>query len=71
MENNTTFSQLEHFTLNGRNTWLYEINTPIGDFYVVDSENKYAEIVRTVVFSKQDAEKRFEKICTKMLKGIL
>lgn len=71
MENDVLFSQLEHCTINGRNVWLYEIQTPIGNFYVVDAEDKYQQIQRLLHTSKQSAEAQFEKICIKMLKGVL
>ena len=65
------FSQLQHAEINGRNVWLYEIECPIGYVYIVESEDKQFMLHRSYESSLQTAEKRFETIVTKMVKGTL
>lgn len=71
MENTAcTFTLMEHATIYGHNVYHYKIDTPIGDFHVVEWEGKGMGLDRKI-FDQDNAaaEKEFQKVATNMLKG--
>lgn len=58
--------------INGRNVWLYEIESPIGNIYVVDWEKETKEIVRVLFDEKKHlAEKLYTLNIQKIADGRL
>ena len=70
MENgNSNLFQQEHAIIHGRNIWHWLLTTPIGDFHIVQYEEKGMEIVEKISpGSNELAEKQFKKYCNKVLK---
>ena len=67
----TVYTQQEN-TIDSRKVWLYLIASPIGNIAVVDYEQPSKKIVRKVFSEDYDkAEKYFETICMKIIKGKL
>ena len=64
------FYTQEHCTIYGRNVWHYLASLPIGQIHIVEYEGSDYAIHRTIIDeSNQKAEKLFNRICRKMLKG--
>ena len=62
----------EHCTIYGRGVWHYLIDTFIGHIHVVEYEDKQMALQRFLINADNDkAEKKFQQICAKMLKGVL
>ena len=59
-------------TICGRNIWHYLIDTPIGQFNVVEYEQPSREIKRFIIDGNYyKAEKKFYSICKSILSGKL
>lgn len=70
--NEANFYMQQHATINGREVFLYLITCPIGYIFVVQYEDRYKALETILInASLQKAEKKFEGICTKILKGAL
>ncbi len=64
------FYTQNHSTINGRNIWLYLISCPIGNIYIVEYEKQNLELNRFLINeSLQKAEKMYDNICVKIIKG--
>lgn len=66
-------NMLAHSIINGRNIWLYEIESPIGNLYVVDYEKSPdPAIVRKIWDGAiQKADRYYSDCIQKMAKGRL
>ena len=63
-------SIMSHSTIYGRNVWLYEISTPLGNLYIVQWEKSTLELEEKYFgrnYSK--ADKYAVSICKKILEG--
>lgn len=66
------FYTQNHSTINGRNIWLYLITSPIGNQFFIQYEQKDLQIDTIYIGeSTEKAEKKFDAISVKMVKGIL
>lgn len=66
----TNFYTQNHSVINGRNVWLYLITCPVGDIYIVEYEKKTLELEKHLIYaSLQKAEKKYDDISMKMIKG--
>ena len=64
--------ELAHSTVDGRNIWLYQIESPIGDFHIVDYERKDQSIKRTIFEEQRNrAEKKYTETVKKIAGGQL
>ena len=62
--------QQNHAEINGFNVWHWLIDTPIGQYNVVQYEAKGKEIIETVIpHDYEKAERLFNRYCNKVLKG--
>ena len=62
----------KHNTINGRQIWLYLIDSPIGYIFIVDYEQPTKEIKRFLFDGDLDkAERKFNSICKCILNGML
>lgn len=59
--------------INGRHVWLFLISTSIGNIAVVDYEGKDDPAITRKLFceSYEKAERYFESVCTKKVRGVL
>ena len=59
--------------INGRHIWFYLISSSIGNIAVVDYEGKDDPAITRKLFCEDydKAERYFETICTKKIKGVL
>lgn len=59
--------------INGRHIWFYLISSSIGNIAVVDYEGKDDPAITRKLFCEdyEKAERYFETICTKKIKGVL
>ena len=67
-----TLNTLAHSTIDGRNVWLYQIESPIGNIHIVDYEQRDMSIKRTM-FEEQlnRAEKKYSETVKKIAGGRL
>ena len=72
MNERTTAFPVRHAEIDGRHAWTWHISTEIGDIYITQFEHPqpdpYIEDVY-MGYSKDKAERAFDTITTKMLKG--
>lgn len=62
--------QQEHATIYGHGVWHYLIDTPLGQYHIVQYEGKGMEIKETVIaHDNAKAERQFRKYCNDLLKG--
>lgn len=60
----------EHAVIYGHNVLHYLIDTPIGQYHIVQYEAAHGEIKETVIPHNNDkAEKMFQKYCKGLLAG--
>lgn len=59
--------------INGRHVWLYLVSTSIGNICIVDYEGKTDPMITRKVFTEDydKAERYFQTICMKKVKGVL
>lgn len=59
--------------INGRHVWLFLVSSSIGNIVIVDYEEKNdPKIIRKLFDENYDkAERYFETVCMKKLKGVL
>ena len=68
--NASVYTQDEMILQNGRHAWLYLINSPIGNIWVIDYEEPTMEIKRRIIDGDIDkAQNYFRNICKKMIDG--
>lgn len=58
-----------HSTINGRSVWHYLIDAPIGHIHIVEYEQKTMELKHLLFDANDAAEKKYNAIIRKMLKG--
>lgn len=62
------FTQQES-KINGYGAWHYLIDTPIGQFHVVEWESDAMQIERAIIDNDNDAaEKKFKRVCQQLIK---
>ena len=60
----------QHSTINGFGVWHYLIDTPIGQFHVVEYEKPDKELKRIIIDGNNDlAERKYNSICRGILNG--
>ena len=66
------FCQREN-VINGRHVWLFLISSSIGNIAIVDYEGKGDPAITRKLFAEdyEKAERYFETVCTKKVKGVL
>ena len=68
----TKFYTQRHSEINGRNVWLYLIVCPLGYIYFVEYEKKTLELEKFYFGAcEEKAEKKYNSICSKMIKGTI
>ncbi len=64
------FYMQAHSTINGRNVWHYLIVCPIGNYHVVQYEQRDMVIKEFVIpESLQKAEQKYDSLCMQLVKG--
>lgn len=64
------FYMQAHSKINGRNVWHYMVSTPIGDYHIVEYEQKDSSIKEFVFpHNNQKAEQKYDSLCIEMVKG--
>lgn len=70
--NEAKFYTQKESRINGRGVWLYLIDCPIGYIYIVEYEDRRLGLNRFIFGADLDkAERKYDAICTKILKGAL
>lgn len=71
--NNNLFAELRqynHSEINGRNVWLFQMETSIGEFQVVQWEMPGKEIIEKIFrWDYPQALKHYNTVCRKILAG--
>lgn len=64
--------QQNHSVINGRGVWHYLLDTSLGQFNVVEYEQKDMSLKRFLMdASYSKAEKKFDQISIQMVKGVI
>jgi len=64
------FYEQEHAVIYGHNVWHYLIDTPIGQYHVIQYEGRGSEIKETIIRGNNDkAQKMFQRFCKNLLAG--
>lgn len=63
-------NELDSAKIFGRNIWLYEFETTIGNFYIVEYERKDQTIERYIFDNDiEKAKKKYKSICKRLVDG--
>lgn len=67
-------TEQRHNKINGRNIWLFKVESSIGDVFIVDYEEHPDPFIKRQLFDmgKEDkATRHFESVCRKIISGKL
>lgn len=76
MDNQNLWAELycqRENTINGRHVWLYLLHTAIGNITIVDYEGNDDPAITRKIFDENyaKADKHFDSVCMKKIKGVL